>query len=844
MTNMYSGKKKSKNSRTPDRIEILAPAGSYASFRAALAAGADAVYAGGSRFGARAYADNFTQEELILAIKEAHLFGRKFYLTVNTLLKDKEITELYPYLSPLYEAGLDAVIVQDVGVLEYVRQYFPGMDIHASTQMTITGAYGAAFLEEQGVARVVPARELSLQEIRQIHDKTGLEIECFVHGALCYCYSGQCLLSSMIGGRSGNRGQCAQPCRLPYSAGGEKKYYLSPKDICTLEIIPDLVEAGIDSFKIEGRMKKPEYVAAVTAMYRKYTDLYLHEGRKGYHVSPKDKEMLMDLYNRGGFSQSYYKTHNGREMMALDRPNHAGVPALKVCFQKGRELYAEAVTDLNAGDVVEVAGGKGNHTLGNAVVKGEKISFLVQKGVRMDPGTVLNRVRNESLIRSVQADYLEKALQRGITGTLTLSVSSPAYLTVDFWKENGKVISFTAETEECVLQAENRPLDEERIREQIQKTGNSEFFFKKLDIYKDDHIFLPVRQLNLLRRAALEGLKEQIFSSYARSLERCPDNKAYDEIYSKTAKITESCGVSSHAQGQWNPQFSILAETEGQLREVRDFAAENKDKIQRVYVELSLIETAFPKTKNKSGDAEGERNPHDAGSMIREMKASGCEIFLAMPYIFRERGKAYRTDICKIFEELPLSGVLIRNMEEYSFLKELGFDKKIILDHNLYVFNQYGKVFWKHLGISGMTAPFELNAQELSELGMREAEFAVYGHLPVMISAQCLKKTMGKCDGNTGITMLTDRLGNQFPVKNVCGECFNVIYNTSPLYLGMNREEIQRLAPPMLRIQFSIETEEQTRLITTQLMKAFSEENGQSAPEFVYTQGHFKRGVL
>ena len=336
---------------TDRKIEILAPAGSYAAFRAALNAGADAVYAGGARFGARAFAENFTEDELIQAIREAHFYGRKFYLTVNTLLKDREIADLYDYLAPFYKNGLDAVIVQDMGVVEYIRTYFPNLDIHASTQMTITGAFGAKFAESCGMTRVVPARELSLSEIRQIREQTGLEIECFVHGALCYCYSGQCLLSSLIGGRSGNRGQCAQPCRLPYvfdaSSSRDPKYYLSPKDICTLEIIPDLVEAGIDSFKIEGRMKKPEYVAAVTAMYRKYADLYLRKGRKGFHVAEEDRRMLLDLYNRGGFSEGYYHTHNGREMISLDRPNHAGVPALKVRYQKGRKLFATVLTQLH-----------------------------------------------------------------------------------------------------------------------------------------------------------------------------------------------------------------------------------------------------------------------------------------------------------------------------------------------------------------------------------------------------------------------------------------------------------------------------------------------------------------
>ena len=243
------------------KVEILAPAGSMDSLKAAVCAGADAVYIGGTRFGARAYAKNLTETELLGAIDYVHIHGRRIYLTVNTLLKEAEIGQLYDYLLPYYLEGIDGVIVQDIGVVAYLRQYFPKLPIHASTQMTITGEDGAAFMKEKGITRVVPARELSLPEIRRMKEKTGLEIECFVHGALCYCYSGQCLLSSMIGGRSGNRGQCAQPCRLPYRAEGEREADLmSLKDLCTIEMLPELIEAGIDSFKIEGRMKQPDYV--------------------------------------------------------------------------------------------------------------------------------------------------------------------------------------------------------------------------------------------------------------------------------------------------------------------------------------------------------------------------------------------------------------------------------------------------------------------------------------------------------------------------------------------------------------------------------------------------------
>ena len=304
-------------------VEILAPAGSFESMKAAVAAGADAVYIGGSRFGARAFAENPGEDKLLEAIDYVHLHGRKLYLTVNTLMKEQEIKELFDYLLPYYRQGLDAVIVQDLGVLSFVREYFPDLPIHASTQMTITGVYGAGLLKELGVERVVTARELSLKEIRQIHQQVDVEIESFVHGALCYCYSGQCLFSSLIGGRSGNRGRCAQTCRLPFDVKDkgktlgkkEERYCLSLKDLSTLDLIPDMIEAGVYSMKIEGRMKSPRYTAGVVSIYRKYADLYLEKGRNGYKVEDEDRKVLLDLFDRGGQTDGYYKKHNGRDMI-------------------------------------------------------------------------------------------------------------------------------------------------------------------------------------------------------------------------------------------------------------------------------------------------------------------------------------------------------------------------------------------------------------------------------------------------------------------------------------------------------------------------------------------------
>ena len=804
---------------TDRKIEILSPAGSYAAFEAALKAGADAVYIGGSRFGARAYAENFAEEELIRAIREAHFYGRKLYLTVNTLLKEDEIDSLYDYLAPFYENGLDAVIVQDMGVVEYIRRYFPDLDIHASTQMTITGALGAQFVESQGITRVVPARELSLEEIRRIRQETDLEIECFVHGALCYCYSGQCLLSSMIGGRSGNRGQCAQPCRLPYTFNEKKKYFLSPKDICTLEIIPDLIEAGIDSFKIEGRMKKPEYVAGVTSLYRKYTDMYLNTGREGFSVLPEDRQMLMDLYNRGGSSTGYFQTRNGKEMMSLDRPNHAGVPAVKVQYQKGREVHARTVTDLNAGDVLEITGGKNNYTLGKAVKKGESITFLVQKQIRLTKGMLLNRIRNESLLQHIDTDIIGKKLQRPAVGSFTAKIGSPAVLLVS----SGKA-SFQAATDEPVQAAQSRPMDKERICSQLRKTGNSEFHFRELTVEMDENIFIPVQQLNLLRRSALEGLKEKLLSGYLRKSE---------SPLSESGSETSRSGSESRV-----PSLSIYAESVDQLSAAASCITELHAFPARIYLGTDI--------QSELMNENGKEQISKILSLFRKNKA---EIVIAMPHILRSTEREVTETLLNASDALSPDGILIRNCEELQLLKERGFDKKIILDHNLYVFNRYAKKFWHNLGISEFTAPLELNADELSRLCLNDCEMEIYGRAPVMVSAQCLFKTSGKCTKRSEISCLKDRYSSIFPVRAYCDFCYNVIYNDRPTCLADDMNEIRRLNPALLRIRFSTETPDEVKEILATVPNHFRDSTDTSGSMHYdqrseFTQGHFRKGIL
>lgn len=797
------------NKNQDRKIEILAPAGSYESFHAAIVAGADAVYAGGPKFGARAFAENFTEAQLLNAIDYAHLHQRKFYLTVNTLLKDYEIEQLPEYLEPLYQRGLDAVIVQDMGVLNVVRQYFPDMDIHASTQMTVTGVNGAQFLKENGAVRVVPAREISLEEVRNIKSVTGMEMECFVHGALCYCYSGQCLLSSLIGGRSGNRGQCAQPCRLPYTVDGEKGYLLSLKDICTLDIIPDLIEAGIDSFKIEGRMKRPEYVAGVTSIYRKYVDLYLKNPQKPYLVDDKDKEMLMDLFNRGGFHTGYYKQKNGRNMITIQKPNHIGVKVGDVLSQKGREVQMRALTDIAAGDLIEFKNEAQRYTTGKSCKQGEVITILAPKGMRLPAGEVLYRVQSPELLNTLEIMYSEGKVIEKLYGYISMEAGKAAKLVV--CKDE---YSVEVESEQQVEAASSRPLDEERIKKQLRKTGNTEFAFDMLDVELHGEVFLPMQQLNEMRRKALEELEKKIQDSFHR---KTAEKKVLQEEILDTASVKLS---------KKENKLSVLVETQEQLEAV----LENDDSIACIYVDSNLDKTGL--------DADLWKGISD------RIRKKNIDIFLAMPRIFRNQTieifeQSYDSILTRYFD-----GMLIRSMEEYQFLKSKDYTGNIRLDYNLYIMNRFAKQFWKKQGITYGTIPVELNKSEIVNLDSKQDEMIVYGYIPAMVTAQCVTSTVHGCKKDCKITMLKDRYQNEFPVKNQCRDCYNVIYNTAPLYLIDLKEDLEELNAERYRIQFSIENRDEVKQILNQCNSMFSDEKGELfSQKDSITRGHFRRGV-
>ena len=737
------------------KTELLAPAGSFQALKAALDAGADAVYTGGRLFGARAYADNLSGEELTEAVDMVHLAGKKLYLTVNTLLKEQELEEsLYEYLLPVYRAGLDGILVQDFGVLDFVRREFPGLPIHASTQMTVTGPEGAKFLETLGVRRLVAARELSLKDLQIIRESTSMELEAFVHGALCYSYSGQCLMSSMIGGRSGNRGRCAQPCRLPWEVwekgrrlnGKNTGYPLNTKDMCTVELIPEILRAGVMSLKIEGRMKKPGYTAGVVEIYRKYLDEYLHRRAyydahpECYRVEEKDKKRLFDLFNRDGFNQSYFLVRNGREMMALKN---------------------EKLTEKRRPSVRETGGEAGE-----------------KSGSRQYP----------------------------VQGILELRPGFPARLTAF----SGEIRSEIQGSP--VQKAQNQPLSRERVKKQMEKTGTSPFFFESLEIRMEDDIFLPVQSLNELRRNGLAALQEKILSPWRR-----PDPPAGRPGQSPCRRTPEVFGAG---------ELRVLTEQAEQLEGLLDIK-----EIDGYYLPVSL----FREDKMKKEMLE----------KVEMILKSGRKAFLALPYIVRRDGK---NDYLKELEDLAgrgISGILVRNLESFGILRKMNLHRLAILDAGMYTFNNRSLCFWRENGIQGDTAPWELNRRELAKRDNRFSEMILYGRTPMMISGQCLKKNLDRCTGSGSRLTLRDRMGKNFPVQCDCGSCCNIIYNSLPLDLAGEWEEIRGLGFRSYRLNFTVENKREAAETAGKFLAAVKGRGRKTLPADgkEYTKGHFRRGV-
>ena len=699
-------------------FELLAPAGNLEIFKGVIESGADAVYVGGSMFGARAYANNFTEDELLEAIDFAHLRGVKVYLTVNTLIKNSEFSKLYDYLLPYYKRGLDAVIVQDLGVVKAIHEYFPSMEIHTSTQMTVTGADGVRFLSQFGVTRVVMAREVSLAEMKRIHEETGMELEAFVHGALCYSYSGQCLFSSILGGRSGNRGRCAQPCRLPYTVEGKKdEYILSLKDMCGIKALDKLHDAGVYSLKIEGRMKQLEYACGVVKYYRSYID-----SKKP--VSDADYDRIKALGNRCGFTDRYYFDHNGSDMVTYVKPNFVSNAAEPSPEKRKLSIEGELV-----------------------LREGEPGSLTVKRG-----------------------DVTYKALIEPVSAAL------------------------------------KAPLDKKAAIDRINKTGDTDFEFSHIKAEIGENVFVPNGALNKLRRDAISGLCDKLLKKYYRNDARYAD-------MSRLTVLPEHVVKSNAAHDEAINDYTIICScmTRAQLDTLIGYEC-----FDVFYLDFDMYDR---KTLI-------QQFADDVKSLTKRNK----KVYLMLPTIFRADSSDYFVSIAKELDKVSFEGFVVKNYEELYLTENLFIDKKIILDHNMYTFNDVSKsAFFEH-GVSGDTVPLELNSREIMHRNNIGSQMIVYGYYPLMTTANCVHKNTKGCDKKQKLIYLKDRYNKSFAVCNNCKECYNTIYNSLPTMLIKNMSKLKEAGIRSFRYSFTIETPKQIKAVMDDKVAE-------------YTNGHYKRGV-
>ena len=809
----------------PHRVELLAPAGSKEALIGAFSAGADAVYLGGQRFGARAYADNFSAEEIIESLAQAHVLKRKIYLTANVLTREDELADLVRFVKKLYEAGLDGVIVQDIGVLSALHDACPDLPLHASTQISVTSSEAVRYLRRLGVSRVVPARELSLREMEILRAEDAaaydrpIEIEAFIHGAMCYSYSGRCLMSSFLGGRSGNRGRCAGTCRLPYRILDENRkpagpdarkkevYPLSMKDMCVLQILPELIDAGIDSFKIEGRMKKPVYAAGVTAIYRKYIDRYYAWAEAGrptpWTVEEADLDRLKSLYIRTELGTGYYHAKNGRNLVTIGKPGYAGTDA--------------------------------------------------------------------ALEEEIRKKYLGRLPSCAVTGKAVFRTGEPARMTALL---SGDICADV--TGAVVQPASASPMTEEGLRSRLCRTGDSLFTFSSLEIEMDDNIFLPVSAVNALRREVLSLLQDKILQS--------ADRQRHQKASGYAA--ASGSGAEERKDSPFRRELWALVSTREQMEAAAasecscilvdgEFDPPASDSM---FSRTSEDEKSIQKTqKSKKPDVKREK-PEQAGQK-KQIVSGKIRYICVLPPVFRVNNRdRIRQDILTAPEK-GYSGIMVRTLEELSLALQMDYRGEIIADASLYSWNGRSMAaLAKDCG--RIVCPLELNqsgtleavrtAQTIlagagtdgTDEVMAKIVLPVYGRIPMMESAGCVRKTENLCSKKDGFWYLEDRRGMQLPVRCRCGICSNTIYNAVPLSLHQFAGRGLCGKAPVHLCMFTTEDARETRRIL-QFFSALpntgknnrsgrnegekrgaAQKKAPAAPFEQFTNGHYKTGAL
>lgn len=838
--------------------ELLAPAGSPQAARAAVQNGADAIYLGGKQFSARQYADNFGDEEMEKILHYCHVYGVKVYVTVNTLIHNEEMEGALDYLRTLYNAGVDAVIMQDVGLIWAASKLLPGLTIHGSTQITINNSPGVQFLEEIGVKRVVLAREMSLEDIIRVKEQTNMELEIFVHGALCVAFSGQCLFSSMIGGRSGNRGRCAQPCRLPYSliplrgeSGGKDAYshLLSPKDLNLIEHLPQLIEAGISGLKIEGRMKRAEYVAVVVRAYRRALDRYA-ANPSGYSVSPGELLDLAQVFNRE-FTTGYLYGNPGQEMMSLDRPNNRGVFLGRV--QKAdrglSRVTIKPQAPLGIGDEIEfwvTSGGRKEvkisgllkeNTPMERTAPGEQVEIELQSTKGIHPGDRVFKMYDAHLMSEARQSYTSPVRRRKIPLKLQvfLHAGEPLRLTAEDELGNQVTVSSEAAAEEAV----KRPLTEDALRKQLDRMGNTPFEFKKIDFYLGEQVIIPVSEINKSRRKLVD-----IFEAKLGDRGQAEQVSA-GSFQASVADNLEDCQLKN--KGEKNHSIISISVSDGESAN-------------------AAIEAGAGRVYLGGEDFRGGRrwSAAELQDLVSRAQRSGAQVYFALPRIWQENELPVIKKQIEAVSGVNLSGFSCSNLGSLRLLKSLGVGI-IHGDYPLNVFNKQAACFFLNQGAGSYTLSLELNMQQIARFGimLQDAECVVHGWPPLMVSRHCVlnSRQPGKsntctqrCRDNYG---LKDRMNLTFPVKTD-NRCRMYIFNSKELCLIENLQELVGFGVGYLRIEAKAHDARYAERVVSEYSRVLNfieagidsgeaaaaarERLEESSPQGI-TKGHYFRGV-
>lgn len=833
-------------------IELLAPAGSRESLIAAVESGANAVYLGGKMFGARHYAQNFSDEDMAAMVRYCHLRNVRVYITVNTLVDDSEIPELIRYLQFLYVIAVDAVIVQDPGVARIARNVAPSLPLHASTQMTIHNLAGVQFVAGLGFKRAVLARELSLSDIEYISKNAPIEIETFVHGALCICYSGQCLMSGMIGGRSGNRGRCAQPCRLTYSLVNDAaepllsnqdagEYLLSPKDLNTIEILPDLLKAGVTSLKIEGRMKRPEYVAVVVDAYRRAIDQYLALGSNGlYSVSAQDRKDLAQIFNRD-FTTAYLQGKQGSKMMSDRRPNNRGLYIGRVSqYQfENKAAHIKLEENLNTGDIIEFwvkVGGRVNVTVKELKVNGQNVDQALagQTAVIALPGAVRNndrvfKVYDCKLMDRAKTFFTRSEAVRRIPVDITVRAAVGEPITIALQDADG----FTGRgaTDFIGEAARNRPLTQDSIAKQAAKLGSTIFAVRKLVIDINGNVMAPVSEINEARRRAVEALETARLAQYERS-----------PLPAMDFRFNNNTSSSPRRRGQ-KPKLAVHVDT---LEKVQAAIHEGADSIW--FGGESFAGAPFTSDNYRK--------------VIQLGRKAGKKVIFNTPRIIQEWQVKDFVEQAALFNELQPDAVGVGNIGTIQLLKDLT-DLPLLGDYPLNVYNSSSLAFFHEQGLAGLTLSPELNLEQISLLaaqGPGELTCLIHGYITLMISQFCAAGgylgglDRGQCSRPCKKQKfgLKDRLGEVFPLATD-QFCRMHILNAKELSMLPHIPKFQEIGVGFLRIEGKYASVKDISTHTRLYRELIDQ--GEQHPLFKHntfgelehgniTRGHYFRGVL